>query len=132
MFDRNRIVSRNLAAARRFYAATARSLGLAILEAREDGFTLGRLSDMSNPLLSVNGVSASARAQNDAPETQPAYVTFEAKNDIAVRTFFQAALEAGGRMLLQPKQQGLDGARTYYAAQVADPDGNCIECSYRS
>ena len=43
MFDRTRIVSKDLAAARRFYAATARSLGLAIIEAEEDSVLQGAL-----------------------------------------------------------------------------------------
>ena len=60
MLDNTGIVSRDLAAARRFYAATARSLGLAIIEAQDDSLTLGRLTDMSTPVMRVK--SAADRA----------------------------------------------------------------------
>lgn len=129
MLERTRIVSRDLGAARRFYAATARPLGLAIIEAREDGFTLGRLTDMENPILNVK--SAAARAQAGDPETQPAVVALEAPDDYSVRAFYRAALEAGGRQVGYPGPQPTAGSYSYYAARVEDPDGNCIECGWR-
>lgn len=92
MLQETGIVSRDLAAARRFYAATARSLGLAIIEAQEDSFTLGRVSDMSTPVLRVN----KAAVRSDEPETQPSVVSLEAPDDYTVRAFYRAALEAGG------------------------------------
>ncbi len=128
MFDRTRIMSRDLTAARRFYAATARHLGLAIIEAEEDGFTLGRLSDMSQPVLKVKSAS---RTIADAPETQPAMVALEAPDDYTVRAFYRAALEAGGRQVGYPGPQPTSGQYSYYAARVEDPDGNCIECGWR-
>lgn len=129
MLDRTRIVSRDLAAARRFYAATARPLGLAIIEAQEDSFTLGRLADMSTPVLRVR--SAAARTQADEPETQPAVVSLEVQDDYSVRAFFRAALEAGGRQIGYPAPQPTQGNWSYYATRVEDPDGNCIECGWR-
>ena len=129
MFDRTRIVSKDLAAARRFYAATARSLGLAIIEAEEDSFTLGRLADMANPVLRVR--SAAGRAQANEPETVPTMGAFEAPDDYSVRAFYRAALEAGGRQLGYPAPQPTHGSGSYYAARVEDPDGNCIECGWR-
>jgi len=129
MFDKTRIVSRDLAAARRFYAATARSLGLAIIEAEEDSFTLGRLADMSTPVLRVK--SAAGRTQTDEPETQPAMVSLEVSDDYSVRAFYRAALEAGGRQIGYPAPQPTQGSWSYYAARVEDPDGNCIECGWR-
>ena len=129
MFDRTRIVSKDLAAARRFYAATARSLGLAIIEAEEDSFTLGRLADMANPVLRVR--SAAGRAQANEPETVPTMVAFEAPDDYSVRAFYRAALEAGGRQLGYPAPQPTHGSGSYYAARVEDPDGNHIECGWR-
>jgi len=131
MFSQTRIVSRNLGAARRFYAATARPLGLAIIEAQEDGFTLGRLSDRSNPVLKVKALAAAERAQEETPETHPAHVAFEAPDDYSVRAFFRAAMEAGGRQLGYPAPQPTSGRDSYYAAKVIDPDGNCIECGWR-
>lgn len=128
MRERTRIVSRDIAAARRFYAATARSLGLAIIEAREDSFTLGRVSDMSMPVLHVN---KAAVHRPDDPETQPSVVSLEAPDDYTVRAFYRAALEAGGRQVVYPAPQPTQGQWSYYAARVEDPDGNCIECGWR-
>ena len=88
MLDRTRIVSRDLAAARRFYGATARALGLTIIEAEEDSFTLGRIADMSTPVLRVR--SAAGRTQADEPETQPAMVSLEVSDDYSVRAFYRA------------------------------------------
>jgi catechol 2,3-dioxygenase-like lactoylglutathione lyase family enzyme len=129
MIDRTPIVSRDLVAARRFYAATARSLGLAIIDAHDDGFALGRVADMENPVLKVR--SAAARVQGGDPETQPAVVALEAPDDYSVRAFYRAALEAGGRQLDYPGPQPTAGPYSYYAARVEDPDGNCIECGWR-
>lgn len=129
MRERSRFVSRDLAAARRFYDATARLLGLAIIEALDDGFTLGRIADMSTPVLRVK--SASARMQAGEPETQPAVVALEAPDDYTVRAFYRAALEAGGRQVDYPAPQPTSGQFSYYAARVEDPDGNCIECGWR-
>jgi catechol 2,3-dioxygenase-like lactoylglutathione lyase family enzyme len=128
MLSQSRIVSRDIGAARRFYAATARPLGLAIIEVEADGFTLGRLSDMSKPVLKVR---AAATAGDDAPETEPAHVAFEAPDDFSVRAFYRAALEAGGRQVGYPGPQPTEGRYSYYAAKVIDPDGNCIECGWR-
>jgi catechol 2,3-dioxygenase-like lactoylglutathione lyase family enzyme len=128
MLQHSRIVSRDLSAARRFYAATARSLGLAIIEAEEDGFTLGRLSDMDHPVLRVK--AAAGIADDAAPETQPAHVALEAPDDFTVRAFYRAAMEAGGKQLGYPAPQPAVGYR-YYSAKVVDPDGNCIECGWR-
>lgn len=129
MLDRTRIVSRDFDAARRFYAATARALGLAIIEAEEDSFTLGRLADMSTPVLRVK--SAAGRTQADESETQPAMVSLEVSDDYSVRAFYRAALEAGGRQIGYPAPQPTQGSWSYYAARVEDPDGNCIECGWR-
>lgn len=127
MLERTRIVCRDIAAARRFYAATARSLGLAIIEAQEDSFTLGRVSDRSMPVLRVN----KAAIRPDEPETQPSVVSLEAPDDYTVRAFYRAALEAGGRQIGYPGPQPTQGQWSYYAARVQDPDGNCIECGWR-
>lgn len=129
MSDRSRIVSRDLAAAHRFYAATARPLGLAIIEAQDDGFTLGRLSDLSTPVLKVKSAAAGAHAGE--PETGPGVVAIEAPDGYTVRAFYRAALEAGGRQVVYPAPQPTGGQFSYYAARVEDPDGNCIECGWR-
>ncbi|MBK8838109.1 MAG: VOC family protein [Hyphomonadaceae bacterium] len=128
MLERTRIVSRDLAAARRFYAAAARSLGLTIIEAHEDSFTLGRLADMATPVLRVK---RAADRHADEPETQPSMVSLEAPDDFTVRAFYRAALEAGGRQVDYPGPQPTQGQGSYYSARVEDPDGNCIECGWR-
>ena len=126
MLSQSRIVSRDLSAARRFYAATARPLGLAIVETREDGFALGKLSDMDHPVLHVNA----ADGGDDQPETQPAHIALEAPDDFTVRAFYRAAMEAGAQQAGYPAPQPTRGY-SYYAAKVVDPDGNCIECGWR-
>jgi len=126
MLQQSRIVSRDLVAARRFYAATARPLGLAVVDTREDGFALGRLTDMDHPVLHVKV----ADTGDDQPETRPAHVALEAPDDFTVRAFYRAAMEAGGRQVGYPSPQPTEGYR-YYSAKVVDPDGNCIECGWR-
>lgn len=126
MLAQSRIVSRDLPAARRFYSAMARPLGLAIVDTREDGFSLGRVSDMENPVLQVNV----ADNGDDQPETRPAHVALEAPDDFTVRAFYRAAMEAGGRQAGYPAPQPTNGYR-YYSSKVVDPDGNCIECGWR-
>lgn len=127
MLDRARIISRDLNAARRFYAATARPLGLAIIEAQDDSFTLGRLNDMSVAVLRVKRAADVGELEEAGPERR---VEIEAPDDYAVRAFYRAALEAGGRQVGYPGPQPT-AAGSYYAARVEDPDGNCIECGWR-
>ncbi len=130
MIDQSRIVSRDLNAARRFYAATCRPLGLSIVDEEDGGFAIGRAG--TGVLIRVQPIGA-ASIQDDPAEGMPAYVALEAPNDVTVRAFYRAALEAGGRehLLGYPAPQPTDGAFGYYAAKVADPDGNCIECGWR-
>jgi catechol 2,3-dioxygenase-like lactoylglutathione lyase family enzyme len=129
MLQQSHIMARDLAVARRFYSAAARWLGLSLIE-DEDGFVLGRPSDAS-PVLRVRAACAEDRAAAEQPETQPAYVAIEAPDDFAVRAFYRAAMEAGGRQLGYPGPQPTEGRYSYYATKVADPDGNCIECGWR-
>jgi catechol 2,3-dioxygenase-like lactoylglutathione lyase family enzyme len=131
MLAQSHIVSRDLMAARRFYAAAARPLGLAIIEAEEDGFALGRLADTEHPVLQVKSADAIARAASGEPETAPAHLAFEAPDGFTVRAFYRAALEAGGRQAGYPSPQPTGERYSYYAAKVIDPDGNCIECGWR-
>jgi catechol 2,3-dioxygenase-like lactoylglutathione lyase family enzyme len=134
MIDQSRIVSRNLIAARRFYTATCQPLGLSIIEDEDGGFAIGRPE--SGVMIRVQPATP-GRIEDDQPESRPAYVALEAPNDFTVRAFYRAALEAGGREHLlgypapQPASDRKDGRVAYYAARVADPDGNCIECGWR-
>ena len=130
MLHQSHIMARDLEAARKFYSATARSLGLALIDVKEDGFALGRPSDAS-PVLQVKAACAEVRAVSEQPETQPTHVAIEAPDDFTVRAFYRAAMEAGGRQLGYPGPQPTEGRYSYYATKVADPDGNCIECGWR-
>lgn len=114
MLERSRIVARDIAAARRFYAATARSLGLKIIP-QDDGFAVGEA-------IRVHAIDKF----DETPETQPAYVAIEVPDALSVRSFYRAALAAGGREAEHP-QARMSGP----VARVIDPDGNCIECSVR-
>lgn len=58
--------------------------------------------------------------------TPPVHVAFRAESRLMVRTFYNAAIAAGG------KDNGPPGIRhdyhpNYYAAFILDPDGNNIE-----
>jgi catechol 2,3-dioxygenase-like lactoylglutathione lyase family enzyme len=131
MLAQSHILSRDLPAARRFYAAAGRPLGLAITEAREDGFALAAPTDAGHPVLQVKAADAAERAASNEPETAPAHLAFEAPDDYTVRAFYRAALEAGGTQAGYPGPQPTGGRYSYYAAKVIDPDGNCIECGWR-
>jgi hypothetical protein len=131
MLSRSLIVSRDLTAARRFYSAACRPLGLAVIETPDQGFCLCSPGDAEHPLLSVRPAESSDRAAPDAPETAPAYLALEAPDDFTVRAFYRAALEAGGAQAGYPAPQPTGGAYSYYAAKVIDLDGNCIECGWR-
>ena len=130
MTQQAHITARDLETARKFYSATARSLGLSLVDLREDGFALGRPTDAS-PVLQVKVACAEERAASERPETQPTFVAIEAPDDYTVRAFYRAAMEAGGRQLGYPAPQPTEGRYSYYATKVADPDGNCIECGWR-
>jgi len=130
MTQQSHITARDLETARKFYSATARSLGLSLVDLREDGFALGRPTDAS-PVLQVKVACAEERAASERPETQPTFVAIEAPDDYTVRAFYRAAMEAGGRQLGYPAPQPTEGRYSYYATKVADPDGNCIECGWR-
>lgn len=120
------IVSRNLMAARRFYGATARSLGLSVQDSA-DGFVIG--SAGGGAVLSV--VSRDSAGPDEQPETRPTLVALEASNGSMVRSFFREAMRAGGQDIRYPAPSHDVGVRAPYTAQVSDPDGNCIECSSR-
>ena len=61
-----------------------------------------------------------------APNTPPVHIAFRAASRAAVDSFYQAAIDAGG------KDNGAPGLRPhyhpdYYGAFVLDPDGHNIE-----
>lgn len=123
MRDQPRIFARDVIAAYRFYSAATRPLGLK-LTSKDDGFEVG-------DAIRVKAADALTRTVDEEPETQPTHVAFEAPDAFTVRSFFRAALEAGGRQIGYPAPQPTGGQGSYYAAKVVDPDGNCIECGWR-
>jgi len=56
----------------------------------------------------------------------PVHLAFEAKDQQAVKKFYEAALAAGGKDHGKPGPRP-DYSATYWAAFVIDPDGNNIE-----
>ena len=126
MMNHAQIVSRNLIAARRFYGAAARSLGLSVQDSAE-GFVIGEAG--GGAVLSV--IARESATVDEQPETRPTLVAFEAPNGSSVRAFFREAMRAGGQDLRYPSPSPAFGPRAPYSAQVSDPDGNCIECTSR-
>lgn len=120
----SQIVSRNIVAARRFYGAAARSLGLSVQDSAE-GFVIG--DHTKGAVLSV--VGRDFATVDEQPETRPTMLAFEAPNGSIVRSFFREALRAGGQDVRYPAPKHAFGTRAPYSAQVSDPDGNCIECT---
>jgi catechol 2,3-dioxygenase-like lactoylglutathione lyase family enzyme len=120
------VLASNLAAARRFYAAAAHTLGLDLLDWR-NGFIIGD-PQVDEPVVQVRGPDIAPAEAWPAP-SEP--ITFSARDDYSVRAFYRAALEAGGREVGYPAPQATNDGQRYYAAKVRDPDGNLIECGWR-
>lgn len=120
------IVARDLEAARKFYTAASRPLGLDVLEWR-NGFMIGQLGD-AEPIVRVREARPGP-VVSELPPTGP--VQLSARDDYSVRAFYRAALEAGGRQVVYPAPQPTGDGQSYYAAQVEDPDGNLVECGWR-
>jgi len=117
LIDHIQLVVRDLAAARRFYAAILETLGLPIGGAGDDYFWADELF-VSTP--------DSKAAQGQL--TGRHHLAFQAQSRAVVDRFYEAALANGG------KDNGAPGERPYhpgyYAAFVLDPDGNNIEAVY--
>jgi catechol 2,3-dioxygenase-like lactoylglutathione lyase family enzyme len=112
LIDHVHLRAHDLAASKRFYRAVLESLGKggAIQEA-DDHFSADELwIDKA-----------------DGP-TSHVHLAFQAKDQAAVKAFYEAALAAGGT------DNGAPGERKYhpgyYGAFVLDPDGNNIEAVY--
>jgi catechol 2,3-dioxygenase-like lactoylglutathione lyase family enzyme len=110
MFDHVGLRVRDLAASRRFYAAALAPLGHAVAEG--DGF-----GPPGAPGLWLHESAETGRG---------VHLAFRAASRAGVDAFHAAGLGAGGR------DHGAPGPRPdygphYYAAFLADPDGNNIE-----
>jgi catechol 2,3-dioxygenase-like lactoylglutathione lyase family enzyme len=128
MLDHTGIVVTDLAAARRFYDAIAKPLGLATADNFEGSFLLGKGPD-EYPYLWIGTLVPSYWIEGSRPGINQMHVAFRAPNKKAVDDFYRIALEAGGKDNGAPGPR--KGADQYYGAFVLDPDGNNIEACYR-
>ncbi len=129
MLDHTGIVVSDLAAARRFYDAIAKPLGLATADNGPDAFLLGKSKEEPIPYLWIGTLRPSYWAEGSRAGLNQMHVAFVAGDEAAVRAFYEAALAAGGRDNGGPGPR--DGAGDYYGAFVLDPDGNNIEACVR-
>lgn len=129
MLDHTGIVVSDLAAARRFYDAIAKPLGLTTADNGADAFLFGKSADDPIPYLWIGRLIPSYWAEGSRPGLNQMHVAFVAPSKEAVHAFYSAALAAGG------KDNGAPGPReeagAYYGAFVLDPDGNNIEACVR-
>ena len=109
----------DLERSRTFYRAALEALGLAELYEKDGMVAFG-----------VEGRDDFAIAER-RPVTSAAHVAFPAPSLEAVKAFYDAALEAGGRDNGPPGPRPRYSER-YYAAYVLDPDGNNIEAVFHA
>jgi len=120
MIDHLSIPVRDLAAAARFYEAALEPLGYLKLVEREGSVGFGK----RYPEVWLN-----LRADRTASSSGDGFhICLRARNEDAVRRFFEAALAAGGISAGEPgpRQAAMTG---YYAAFIEDPDGHRIEAA---
>jgi catechol 2,3-dioxygenase-like lactoylglutathione lyase family enzyme len=113
MFDHIQLKVKDLNLSKRFYAAALAPLGLT-LEYEGDG------------LIGFGPKGAPGLLLAEVESRGPVHVAFAAKDQAAVRAFYDAAVPAGG------KDNGKPGLRpkyhaNYYGGFVKDPDDNNIE-----
>jgi catechol 2,3-dioxygenase-like lactoylglutathione lyase family enzyme len=125
MLDHTGIVVTDLAKARKFYDAVAKTLGLGIVQPHKDFFLLGQGAGKI-PYLWIGTLRPSYWIDGSRPGINQMHVAFAAKDEVTVDEFHRAALEAGGRDNGKPGPRG-----EYYGAFVLDPDGNNIEACAR-
>jgi catechol 2,3-dioxygenase-like lactoylglutathione lyase family enzyme len=117
VIDHLQLVTADLAASRRFYAAVFDALGIPLGGEGADYFWYDEL---------FVSTRQSEAAQGEL--TGRLHLAFQAASREAVEGFHKAAVAAGGR------DNGAPGERSYhpgyYAAFVLDPDGNNIEAVF--
>ena len=117
LIDHIQLVVRDLAASRTFYEATLGALGIPIGGSDEGYFWADELFVSSADSLAAQGHLTGRH-----------HLAFQARDEAAVKAFYEAALAHGG------KDNGAPGPRPYhpgyYAAFVLDPDGNNIEAVF--
>ena len=127
MLDHFGFVVRDLAAARRFYEAALKPLGLVVIQEPPGAFIMARGQTDRIPFIYVGAGRPSSWKPDSLPGLSPAHFGFAAKDRAAVDAFHAAGLAAGGR------DNGAPGLRRqgYYAAYLLDPDNNNIEAGLR-
>jgi catechol 2,3-dioxygenase-like lactoylglutathione lyase family enzyme len=128
MLDHTGFVVTDLAAARRFYDAIAKPLGLATADNGPDAFLLGKSKEEPIPYLWIGTLIPSYWVEGSRPGINQMHIAFAAESVKAVDEFYRVALENGGRDNGPPGPRRVD---SYYGAFVLDPDGNNIEACYR-
>jgi catechol 2,3-dioxygenase-like lactoylglutathione lyase family enzyme len=118
MIDHVSVGVSDLERSARFYEPTLAPLGLSLLVTRPATIGFGK----SYPEFWINLRAAMAPV---APESGT-HICLRAKSSADVDAFHAAALGAGGRSDGAPGLRPHDRVR-YYAAFIADPDGNRIE-----
>jgi len=117
LIDHIQLVVRDLAASRTFYEAALGALGIPIGGADEGYFWADELFVSPADSLAAQGHLTGRH-----------HLAFQARDEAAVKAFYEAALAHGG------KGNGAPGPRPYhpgyYAAFVLDPDGNNIEAVF--
>ncbi len=129
MLDHTGIVVTDLEAARRFYDAIARPLGLATAPNGPDSFLFGKSAEEPIPYLWIGTLRPSYWVEGSRAGINQMHIAFIAPSRAAVDDFHAAALANGGRDNGKPGNR--EGAGQYYGAFVLDPDGNNIEAAYR-
>lgn len=117
LIDHLQLVTADLAASRRFYAAVFKALDIPLGGEAADYFWYDELFVSTRESQAAQGAL-----------TGRVHLAFQAASAEAVQQFHRAAVAAGGR------DNGAPGKRAYhpgyYAAFVLDPDGNNIEAVY--
>lgn len=121
---------RDLAAARRFYEACARAIGLQVIDNTADSFLVGRSAAEPLPFLWIGTAQPTFWTQDHVTSASPVHLAFTARDRAAVDVFHRDAVAAGGRDNGAPGPRG-PAEMKYYAAFVLDPDGNNIEAGVR-
>lgn len=129
MLDHSGFIVTDLAAARRFYDAIAKPLGLATASNSPHSFLFGKSAEEPIPYLWIGTTRPSYWVEGSRAGINQMHFAFIAPSKAAVDAFYEAALAAGGRDNGKPGNR--QGAGQYYGAFVLDPDGNNIEACYR-
>ena len=129
MLDHTGIVVGDLAAARRFYDAVAKALGLATVSNSPQSFLFGKSREEPIPYLWIGTLRPSYWVEGSRPGLNQMHIAFVAESRATVDEFYRAALAAGGRDNGPPGPR--EGAVIVAGAFVLDPDGNNIEACVR-